>query len=105
MSISAAAATATGLGIIAGQESLVKLLWLNMVDFQMDKLYGVAVLGWAVGKINAVQSGEDSAKSMAKLNMVPMALFVHTIFTQQGLSASLLPAVFLAAYGYVGFVA
>ena len=102
MTLSSAAAVATGLGIYAGQESLVKLLWLNMVDLPMDKMYGIAVLGWGIGKINAVQGGEDSAKNMAKINMIPMALFVHHVFTSQGLVNSLVPAVFLAAYAYVG---
>ncbi len=63
MKVSAAAATASGALTILDKSDLVeKYIFFGLNPATSGAAYGVALLGWGVGKINAVQSG---AKSVA----------------------------------------
>ena len=62
MKVSAAAATASGALTILDKSDLVeKYIFFGLNPATSGAAYGVALLGWGVGKINAVQSGAKSA--------------------------------------------
>ena len=61
MKVSAAAATASGALTILDKSDLVeKYIFFGLNPATSGAAYGVALLGWGVGKINAVQSGAKS---------------------------------------------
>ena len=71
MKVSAAAATASGALTILDKSDLVeKYIFFGLNPATSGAAYGVALLGWGVGKINAVQSG---AKSVAAWNQRTIA--------------------------------
>ena len=60
MKASAAAATASGALTILDKSDLVeKYIFFGLNPATSGAAYGVALLGWGVGKINAVQSGAN----------------------------------------------
>merc|ERR1739848_63398 len=80
MKVSAAAATASGALTILDKSDLVeKYIFFGLNPATSGAAYGVALLGWGVGKINAVQSGAKSI-NFAKLNLIPMACWIATNF-------------------------
>ena len=69
MKVSAAAATASGALTILDKSDLVeKYIFFGLNPATSGAAYGVALLGWGVGKINAVQSGAKSATAWKSEN-------------------------------------
>ena len=103
MKVSAAAATASGALTILDKSDLVeKYIFFGLNPATSGAAYGVALLGWGVGKINAVQSGAKSIKNFAKLNLIPMAAWIITNLQGDApMSENIFPAVFVAAYSYI----
>ena len=75
MKVSAAAATASGALTILDKSDLVeKYIFFGLNPATSGAAYGVALLGWGVGKINAVQSGAKSIpawKSSSEFGYTP----------------------------------
>ena len=103
MKVSAAAATASGALTILDKSDLVeKYIFFGLNPATSGAAYGVAMLGWAVGKINAVQSGAKSIKNCAKLNLRPMACWIATNFQNDApMTENIFPGLFAAAYAYI----
>ena len=103
MKVSAAAATASGALTILDKSDLVeKYIFFGLNPATSGAAYGVALLGWGVGKINAVQSGAKSIKNFAKLNLIPMACWIATNFQNDApMTENIFPAAFAAAYAYI----
>ena len=69
MKVSAAAATASGALTILDKSDLVeKYIFFGLNPATSGAAYGVALLGWGVGKINAVQSGAKSVTAWKSEN-------------------------------------
>ena len=87
MKVSAAAATASGALTILDKSDLVeKYIFFGLNPATSGAAYGVALLGWGVGKINAVQSGAKSIpvwKSSAATEATSMAKFDSTQVHQE----------------------
>merc|ERR1719506_490655 len=62
--------TATGVSMYMGTKSFTKILWLGLNEFPHDPYIGMAMIGWAVGKLNAVMAGPESTKRFAQLNTI-----------------------------------
>ena len=81
MKVSAAAATASGALTILDKSDLVeKYIFFGLNPATSGAAYGVALLGWGVGKINAVQSGAKSIpvwKSSSELGYPDCGDFRH----------------------------
>jgi hypothetical protein len=103
MKVSAAAATASGALTILDKSDLVeKYIFFGLNPATSGAAYGVALLGWGVGKINAVQSGAESIKNFAKLNLIPMACWIATNFQNDApMTENIFPGLFAAAYAYI----
>ena len=103
MKVSAAAATASGALTILDKSDLVeKYIFFGLNPATSGAAYGVALLGWGVGKINAVQSGAKSIKNFAKLNLIPMACWIATNFQNDApMTENIFPGLFAAAYAYI----
>ncbi len=103
MKVSALAATSAGVLTVLDKSDLVeKYIFFGLNPATSGAAYGVAMLGWAVGKINAVQSGAKSIKNFAKLNLIPMAAWIITNLQGDApMSENIFPAVFVAAYSYI----
>ena len=103
MKVSALAASSAGVLTVLDKSDLVeKYIFFGLNPATSGAAYGVAMLGWAVGKINAVQSGAKSIKNFAKLNLIPMAAWIITNLQGDApMSENIFPAVFVAAYSYI----
>ena len=103
MKVSALAASSAGVLTVLDKSDLVeKYIFFGLNPATSGAAYGVAMLGWAVGKINAVQSGAKSIKNFAKLNLIPMAAWIITNLQGDApMSENIFPAVFIAAYSYI----
>ena len=79
-----------------------KYIFFGLNPATSGAAYGVALLGWGVGKINAVQSGAKSIKNFAKLNLIPMACWIATNFQNDApMTENIFPGLFAAAYAYI----
>ena len=106
MTASTAAAGVSGVGIIAGKTDLVnQIVWLGMTKWSDDPLLGVAILGWAIGKMVAINSGETAMKLHCQMGTVVMGLAALLLSKDQGLRGAALPLIFTAAYAYIGYFA
>lgn len=103
MKVSAATATLGGALTVLDKADLVeKYIFFGLNPATSGAAYGVAMLGWGVGKINAVQSGTDSIKRFAKLNLIPMACWVGTNLQNDApMTENIFPAIFIALYSYI----
>lgn len=83
-----------------------QILWLGLNDFPHDPYIGMAMIGWAVGKLNAVMAGPESTKRFAQLNTIPLLLWLVTNFrsTTAKLKTSIIPGLLFAAYLYAGYI-
>ena len=99
MKVSALAASSAGVLTVLDKSDLVeKYIFFGLNPATSGAAYGVAMLGWAVGKINAVQSGAKSIKNFAKLNLIPMACWIATNFQNDApMTENIFPGLFAAA--------
>ena len=105
VSATAAIGGATGVSMYLGTEKFTKMIWLGLNKFPHDKYIGMCMIGWAVGKLNAVLSGPEATKSFAQLNTIPLALWLlANIQGGKALTTSIIPGILFAAYVYAGFI-
>ena len=101
----AAIGAVTGTSMYLGTESFTKFLWLGLNKFPHDKYIGMAMIGWSVGKLSAVMSGPEATTSFARLNCIPLFLWLLANFqTKAAITTSILPAILFAAYIFAGFI-
>ena len=103
---------------------------VGLNKFPHDKYIAMCMIGWAVGKLAAVNQGADAVKvrrvplrcdvwashasrlcvfrvwqSFARLNCIPLVLWLVTNFRGgAALTTSILPAALLGGYFYAAFI-
>ena len=88
-----------------GTERITKILWLGLNKFPHDKYIGMAMIGWAVGKIAAVREGPEATKKYAQLNTIPLLLWLITNFRGSApITTSIIPTLLFGGYVYAGFI-
>ena len=96
---------ATGLSMYIGTKRFTKVLWLGLNEFPHDPYIAIAMIGWAIGKLNAVMAGPESTRRFAQLNCIPLMLWLATNFKGGAkLTTSIIPAALFAAYVYAGYI-
>ena len=103
--LSAVIGGATGVSMYLGTERITKILWLGLNKFPHDKYIGMAMIGWAMGKIAAVREGPEATKHYAQLNCIPLLLWLITNFRGSApLTTSIIPFLLFSGYVYTGFI-
>jgi len=105
----AAATTAiwgvTGASMFVGTEQLTSALWLGLNKFPHDKYIGMAMIGWAIGKVHALMEGPESTKNYLKLNCIPLAVWLFTNLSKSApITTSIIPLILFALHVYAGFI-
>ena len=103
--LSAVIGGATGVSMYLGTERITKILWLGLNKFPHDKYIGMAMIGWAMGKIAAVREGPEATKHYVQLNCIPLLLWLITNFRGSApLTTSIIPFLLFSGYVYTGFI-
>jgi hypothetical protein len=106
LTASAATAALSGALIFLDKGDIVnKWIFFGLNECPTGNVETAMMLGWAAGKVNALQSGAASIKNFCKLNLVPMVAWLVKNLQDDSLdmSANIFPGVFIAAYSYVAF--
>jgi len=104
LGVSAATAIANGALVAVGKSDTANLLGFGLVEVIDDPRYGIAVLGWGMGKLAALMAGGDAIPAYLKLNLIPMALWLVTnAINGAAMKEYVMPLVFGALYSWVVF--
>lgn len=88
-----------------GTDGFTNAVWLWLNHLPHDKCSAILMLGWAAGMYSASVQGEVAVKAFAKVNAVPLALWVFTnISTNAAIKTTVIPGVLLATFGCIGFL-
>jgi len=86
-------------------DTVSKYIFFGLNTCPAGTLPTTMMMGWAVGKWNAINSGAASIKNFCKLNLVPMVAWVLKNLADDtaDVKQNIFPGIFIAAYSYVAF--
>jgi hypothetical protein len=87
-----------------GTTSVTNALWLGLHHFPHDKYIGMALCGWAAGKVAALLSGPEATRTYAQVNSFVLALWLITnLVLDAPPKTYILPAAFFVGDVYAGY--
>jgi len=104
LGVSTATAIANGALVAVGKSDTANALGFGLFEVIDDPRYGIAMLGWGMGKLAALMAGGDAIPAFLKLNLIPMVLWLVTnAINGAPMKEYAMPIIFGALYSWVVF--
>ena len=104
LGVSAATAVTNGALVAMGKSDVANTFMMGMGEVIDDPRYGIAMLGWGMGKVAALMAGGDAIPAFLKLNLIPMVAWLAlNVKNGAAMKEYVMPLVFGALYAWVVF--